>query len=320
MRFLMEDFMRKMFLKSYVLLAVLSVGVMVGSCAGSTETKKTEEAPAAAAATTAPAKPAIDKAALVASIKDTYICPKINMSIAEAEEEGALCPEGKKMLEMVDNIVNGTVSEGEILNLVQNYALQGRALVQSNGQPVCSLDSKVKLEFFIMSYCPYGVRFVDSTFNDMKNDLGDSLDWKPYYIMSPGADGKLQALHGQKEVDENLRQICIRDKWGNAKWASYMDCFSKEIYSKERAGNAKSWDYCAQQAEINPQELQSCFDNEAVQLAQEDLRLSQNYRAGGSPTAVYNCSKNIVGAIPYQQIKKHVCKLVSGNAPDTCVN
>lgn len=317
---IMEDFMQKMILKSYMLMVVLSLSIIASSCAGSTETKKADAAASATATVAIPAKPVIDREALVAKVKDTYVCPKINISIAEADEEGALCPEGKKMLEMVDGMVNGTISEGEILNLVQNYAIQGRSLVQSNGQPVCTLDSKVKLEFFIMSYCPYGVRFVDQTFNEMKSDLGDTLDWKPRYILGDDGTGKLQSLHGQKEVDEDLRQICIRDKWGNAKWSSYMDCFSKEIYSKERTGDAKTWEYCAEQAEIVPAELKICFDTEAVQLAQEDLRLSQMYRAQGSPTAVYNCSKNIVGAVPYQQIKKQVCKLIPGTQPATCVN
>lgn len=254
---------------------------------------------------------------IIASFKEAYICPKINVSMAEAEAEGALCPQGRKLLGMVEKMAEAGVEKNDVIHLVNNYKIQGRSMVNDNGNVACIDDDTLKNEFFIMSYCPYGVRYVDSVLHPMIDDLGSSLDWTPYYIMQKNG-GKLSAMHGQKEVDENLRQICVRDKWGADMWLSYMDCFSSEIYAKSRGGNPKSWQYCAEQAGIPADELQTCFDEEAAQLAEKDLKLSSNYGARGSPTAVFNCNKNIVGAIPYDNIKPHLCKMYEGDAPATC--
>jgi hypothetical protein len=126
-------------------------------------------------------------------------------------------------------------------------------------------------------------------------------------------------MHGQQEVDEDLRQICIREKWGTEKWLAYMGCFSAEIYAKAKTGNAKDWKYCATQAGIPAAELQTCFVKEATGFAQKDMQMARMYGASGSPTAVYNCNKNIVGAMPYEMIKTHLCGMFAkGKMPANC--
>ena len=259
-----------------------------------------------------PGKPA--DASVLKEIKDLYVCKQNGMYLSESEETGALCPDGAQILKWVQKMIDDKWTREDILELVRNMQM-GRPLAQANGQAACTQQGKLGLEGFIMSYCPYGVRWYTDTLQPMINNMGASLDYKPYFIMQK-TDGKLNAMHGQKEVDENLRMICIRDKWSVQKWNEYMACFAREIFNNPQA--PKDWAFCAKQVGIDPTALDSCFKNEAAALAEKDLQLTTKYNAGASPTAVYNCEKNIVGAIPFQNIKSTLCRMIPDPKPGAC--
>ena len=234
-----------------------------------------------------------DKADIIKLVKDKYVCLSNNMYLSESEELGAVCPDGAKVLELLDRMLCGGWPKEDILALVNNMKM-GRPLVQQNGQKACALpNGKLKLDFFIMSYCPYGVRYVTDALTPMLDELGGDIEYTPYYIVgkNPGT-GELNALHGQKELDENLRQVCIREKLGIGAWKNYFDCFAKEVYGNREA--PKDWTYCADQAKINVKDVQACFDTEAKSMIEKDIQLSQAAGAQASPTAVYNCGSNIV--------------------------
>jgi hypothetical protein len=198
----------------------------------------------------------------------------------------------------------------------QGFA-QGKSLITKLDSPACNKDGKLQLDFFVMSYCPYSVRFMDTTLAAMINDLGDSLEWTPYFITERDG-GKLVSMHGKKEVDEDLRMVCIREKFGRKQWLGYANCFSQQILAKQQTGGAKKWKDCALQVDINPDDIDKCVKNEADKLIEKDIKLSNDFHAYGSPTAVYNCSNQIVGAIPYKKIKAQVCKLIPGDKPAAC--
>jgi hypothetical protein len=306
--------MNKNFIKAIVLALILGGTVYyLMSCSNAVEPIKTAKADQKTAQ-----KAAVDKESIHKKVKETFVCPKLDMTIEDAEAQGALCPEGRAMLDKVDRMIEGKVTEDDIMDLVANYRNQGRSLVTKLGTPACDENGKLKMDVYIMSYCPFGVRFVDGILNPMVSDLGDSLDWTPYYILYDKGNGQLDSMHGEQEVQEDLRQICIREKWGTKTWLAYMNCFSTEIFAKQKGGGAASWDFCAKKAGINSADLQKCYDNDAKTLAKKDIDMARNYGANGSPTAVYNCSKSIVGAIPYDRIKPAICKMYTGTKPQAC--
>lgn len=255
------------------------------------------------------------KQSVIDEVKNLYVCPNNNMYIAESDAAGAVCPEGARVVKWVERMVAEKWPREDILAIVSNLKM-GKPLVAKNGQPECSTKGKVKVEAFIMSYCPYGVKYVTDTLVPMVEALGDSVDYKPYFIMQKSPDGKFNAMHGQKEADENLRMICLRDKWGTKVWLKYMECFAKEIYGNKQA--PKEWSYCAEQAGVKPAELDACFKEQSGAMAEQDLKLSATYSAYASPTAVYNCGNNIVGAIPFASIKSQLCRLIPDPKPAAC--
>lgn len=264
---------------------------------------------------------AADKDAIIKQVKEIYICKKNSMYISESEKSGALCPDGAKVIGWAERMIKDGWEKEDILELVRSLKMgmtfMEKVGMKKTGKPVCATDGKLRVEAFIMSYCPFGVRYVTGTLVPMIDMLGDSVDYTPYFIMEKGPDGKLSAMHGQTEVDENLRMVCLREKWSKETWFNYTKCFAEHIYGNKQ--NPKEWKYCAEVAGVDAKKLDACFKNEAADLAEADLKLVAKYGAGASPTAIYNCDNKIVGAIPFDAaMAAAMCSLIPDPKPAVC--
>lgn len=293
---------------------IMFAGISISAAAATKNDAPAKPAEAAAADTSAPAK--IDENSVIQKIKDNFVCYN-GLTVTESDAEGGTCANGDYAIAVAKRIIDGTATEQDIMTIMR-YFPQGRKLVEDLPTASCAVDGKLKLDFFIMSYCPYGVAFVDETLNGLVKNLGDTLDWTPRFIVAKQEDGKIISLHGQVEVDEDLRMICIREKYSRDKWLNYANCFSKEIYAKRQSGGAKDWKECALASDINPDVVDTCVKNDSGALMDKDMELMEAYQIQGSPTAVYNCNKEMGGAIPFEQIKAHICKLYSGEKPAVC--
>lgn len=135
-----------------------------------------------------------------------------------------------------------------------------------------------QLEVFVVSYCPFGLQ--------MQRVLGEIIEEIPeleQYIkvryMGGIVDGRITAMHGEKEANENLRQICIREEQSEKYW-EYISCFIKN-------GDTEN---CLNSAGIDSTKLNECMDDveRGVEYAREDFELQNNYRVTGSPTLILN--------------------------------
>lgn len=77
---------------------------------------------------------------------------------------------------------------------------------------------KPTVELFVMSYCPYGTQ-MEKGILPVIAALGNKIDYTLKFVD--------YAMHGDKEIDENLRQYCIQ-KTQPTKLASYLSCFLKK--------------------------------------------------------------------------------------------
>lgn len=270
----------------------------------------------AAAADVAPATDPILQA-----VKQTYVCATgaaAGLTIEESEESGALCPEGAKVIAWTQKLISGGQwSKDEIINLVGSLKM-GESLIQKNGNADCGEKDNLKLDLFIMSYCPYGVKFITDVLVPMREKLGGTIKISPYFLLGKDQNGKLASGHGPAELEEDLRMICLREKWDFETWMKYSLCFAKDIYGNRTA--PKDWKYCAQQAGVDTAKLEACVTKDAPGLAEKDMALSDKYQVQYSPTAVYNCANNVVGAAPFEQMKFFLCRMYSGKKPAACAN
>ncbi len=140
-----------------------------------------------------------------------------------------------------------------------------------------------KITAFVVSNCPYGLQMqrVMKKAIDEQPTLLNNFDVK--YIGSVN-DGKITSMHGDKEAQENLKQICIREEQLTKYW-DYVDCYMKEGKSEE----------CSTQTGIDTTQLNTCASdkNRGLAYAQKDFNLANQLNIGSSPTLVLNDKQTI---------------------------
>lgn len=158
-----------------------------------------------------------------------------------------------------------------------------------------------KLTAYVVADCPFGLqmqRVIKKTI-DEQPALSNNIDVK--YI---GAieNGKITSMHGDKEAQENLRQICIREEQKANYW-DYVGCYMKEGKSEE----------CLTSTGINATQLKSCVEDKTKGLvyAQKDFDTANKYQIGSSPTLLLNDKQTVSefdfgGRIP-NAMKELVC-------------
>jgi len=174
---------------------------------------------------------------------------------------------------------------------------------------------KPNVELFVMSYCPYGLQ-IEKGILPVVELLGSKINFQLKFVD--------YAMHGQKEVDENLRQYCIQ-KDEPAKLSGYLNCFAKQ-------GDANA---CLTTAKIDSSALNSCVNQAdaqfkvSVKVADKnqwrttqfppfDINQADNAKYGvqGSPTLVINGTTVSAQRDP-QSLLDSVCSAFN-NQPSEC--
>jgi len=166
----------------------------------------------------------------------------------------------------------------------------------------CKAEEPNKLEVFVMSQCPFGVKGLDAMKEVLANfdKAGSKLDFVVHYI-GEGDASSLKAMHGQPEVDENIRQLCaIKHYDKNRKYLDYIWCRNKDYKSD-------NWQSCTGDAAgIDAAVIQKCFDAEGKDLAAKSFAYSDAAGFGASPTWLVNGKYKFSG-IDAETIKTNVC-------------
>lgn len=184
--------------------------------------------------------------------------------------------------------------------------------------------SRPSFELFVMSYCPYGLQ-AEKAYLPVYRLIGDKADMKIRFVN--------YAMHGKKEIDENLRQYCIQKNQTNL-FADYLDCF---VHSQSPAG-VDSVDYasCLRKAGIDPAELDSCVSSTDASFGIEkdyndksswlsgaypgfavDNDLNVKYGVQGSPTFVINGKEAEIETKSPQALLNALCTAFN-NPPAEC--
>jgi thioredoxin 1 len=139
-------------------------------------------------------------------------------------------------------------------------------------------SDKPLLEAFVVSLCPFGLQ-MQRIMADIISELPQSKDHIKVRYIGSTANGAVTSMHGNKEAQENLRQICIREEQPDKYW-NYVSCYMKEGKPAE----------CLKSLRIDVNELDSCTNDSARGLAyaQEDFDLADKFGVTGSPTLTMN--------------------------------
>lgn len=120
------------------------------------------------------------------------------------------------------------------------------------------------------------------------------------HLNNENPDGTFNSLHGQPEVDENIRQVCAM-KYYPDDYFDYVLCIAEDY------GNAGSiWESCAVDAGLDVDTIESCFDGEGKALLSENIKVGNEFGVGSSPTFMVN-GKQQFGGTPPEGIKQNLC-------------
>lgn len=160
------------------------------------------------------------------------------------------------------------------------------------------------VDLFVMSYCPYGLQMERGILPAIES-LGNKIKFNLKFVN--------YTLHGQKEVDENVRQYCVQ-KTQPAKLDSYLKCFWKD--SKGTS------DVCMKNVGINAAQIASCVSETNKQFNPSEKAFNINkeetdkFGVQGSPTLVVN-GTTIASGRDSASVLKAICSGFS-NQPKEC--
>ena len=165
----------------------------------------------------------------------------------------------------------------------------------------CRSEEKGKIDLFVMSQCPYGLKALDAL-PALLDTFNDDININIHYIASEVSPGKFQSLHGQPEVDENIRELCaIKHYPDDYKYLDYILCRNKNISSNE-------WETCVSEAEMDTAKIKTCSEGEeGIKLHSENIKLANEIGIQASPTWLAN-NKYEFGGIDAQSIQQVICE------------
>lgn len=193
---------------------------------------------------------------------------------------------------------------------VANAKAEMEAQLEEAKKPVPK-SSKPEVLLFVMSFCPYG-NVAENGMVDVIALLGDKIAFEPVYILS-GSNGKYSALHGVEELNQNIREKIVFNKYGAKKWVMFtydvnMNC------TLQNAGTC--WKEAAVRQGIDVAAVQAEFDKNFNEIADREVALGVQYSVQSSPTLMVN-GKTFNGARSADAFKQFLCSGFSVE-PDEC--
>lgn len=154
-------------------------------------------------------------------------------------------------------------------------------------------DNRPQIDFFVMSYCPYGNIAEEAIYEVYKN-LGDTVEFKPHYVLYSNyqgggpnycldEDSQYCSMHGITELNQNIREECVRQLYGIEDWFKFTEAMNEECNSQ----NADTcWVDVAAGLGYDTDQIDDCEENKGLEIAANDKELGELFGARGSP-AVY---------------------------------
>jgi predicted DsbA family dithiol-disulfide isomerase len=166
---------------------------------------------------------------------------------------------------------------------------------------VCRPTIEKDLKVFVMSQCPFGIKALNSMKEVLEAFKDDKINFEIHYIADEQAPGQLSSMHGQGEVDEDIRELCAKKYY--AKDYKYMDY----IWCRNENIRDANWQECAKKAGMDVAKIEKCATgDEGKKLLSEDLKIAKALNIGASPTWLAN-NKFKFSGLAAEQIKQNLC-------------
>jgi 2-hydroxychromene-2-carboxylate isomerase len=180
----------------------------------------------------------------------------------------------------------------------------GCKLDACKGSLQCRREEPKKLEVFVMSQCPFGVKGLDAMRDvlDHFSKLGEKIDFSIHHIGDGTAEGGLSSMHGPAEVDEDIRQACAIAHHGKD------FAFMKYIWCRNPSIRDPNWKECTGGATgVDAAAMETCATgDEGKRLLEKSFAASKAAGIDSSPTWIVNGKFQFSG-IDANTIKTQLC-------------
>ena len=169
-----------------------------------------------------------------------------------------------------------------------------------------------KLEFFVMSKCPYGVQ-VEKGVAPVLAQLGGNVDFHLAFIGDKKGD-ELSSMHGPTEVAGDIAQLCAREIAPD-KYVRMIECQDNDPSHVDT-----NWESCGKQAGIDTGAVKACIDGgKGKTLLAASFEEAKARGASSSPTIFLN-GKPYEGGRKPKDFLRALCNSFDGTKPADCQN
>ncbi|MBR9675803.1 thioredoxin domain-containing protein [Candidatus Woesearchaeota archaeon] len=216
----------------------------------------------------------------------------------------------EKLSETTSNDALRTELEG-FQTTLEEYREVEEVKEETKKTPSGGVGEKVKLDFYVMSQCPYGTQAEDAIYPVLQK-IGGDVDFNVDFISTDLGGGQFRSLHGEPETQGNIVQLCAA-KYNPEAYMDMIICQNKN--AKAIPGN---WERCAEQNDLDVDKIKACFEGEEGKtLLSESVKKAQAVNARGSPT-IYLNDELYQGGRTERDFLVAICNAYSGNRPAEC--
>ncbi len=255
-----------------------------------------------------------EKEAILNEFKEMYICPNNGLSIKESEESFVVCPDGIKLLKLVNLMAESGWDKDEILSYTSLFR-QGQStytkinidstLINDDDLVLGNATATVTMVEFADYQCPFCSRYYTQTFNEIKKQFIDT--GKLRYIVRdyplpfhPMAGKASEATH------------CA----GEQKKEKFWEIRTK-IFENQKELSVEYLKQLAKEMGLNTEKFNQCIDTEKYKdEVKKDMDDGSKAGVSGTPSFIIGKTTTekefkgfkMSGAYPFEQFKSLIEK------------
>lgn len=175
-----------------------------------------------------------------------------------------------------------TTSNADVCAEAQSATAEAQQAALAAAGDKCDTMTKYEkpvLEAWVVSRCPFGVQMMNAL-QYVQEAIGDNVDIQVRQITGLDAQGNPTAMHGEQELVENERQVCLREEQPDVFW-DYIGCYAE-------TGDAAT---CETTAAVDSSALTDCMENRMLEYMTTEAQDTTARGVTGSPTLLIDGTK-----------------------------
>ncbi len=152
-------------------------------------------------------------------------------------------------------------------------------------------DNRPQIDFYVMSYCPYG-NIAEEAIEPAYRLLKGKADFNPHYVIYSDYQGggpqfclddgdKYCSMHGVQELNQGLRELCVAKHMGMDGYFDFVLAMNRECTYQNAD---QCWEGVAEELGLDTAKIRDCEENEWDDILSAELALNQALGVRGSPT------------------------------------